>query len=137
MATQPPNPVGCGQILTQMGPLPTLGGDTNWNWGFPWTTGNVFVRNITRGPKDQTTTFSIMGSDSRTALGKGRITLVAGGTTERKVAAQHFAALDVVVVRFDGINTPTLSPPAVAAAATLMALAGGYMARRRLARNDG
>ena len=70
-----------------------------------------------------------MGSDSRNDQGVGRITLVAGATTERVPSGNHFAVVEIMRLDFTGSQTPTLSAPAIAAMVALMLLAGGYMAR--------
>jgi hypothetical protein len=102
--------------------------DSNWNWGFPWTTGTVTAQNKQPGGSS---TLTAMGSDSRDALGAGKITLVAGGTTRRKGAAQDFAALDVINMTFAPL-LPSMSRPGLVAGAVLMLLAVGYAYRRRL-----
>lgn len=129
---QQPSPPGCGVIGNQGAFLFSLPSSQNRDWGMPWTTGTVRVRNLP-GPvpaQDPATTFSIMGTDSRTALGRGQITLVAGATTERSPSGNHFAALEVVRLNFGSPSTPLLSGPAIIAMISLMVLAGGYMARR-------
>ncbi len=125
----PPLPAGCGVIVAQGAPAGSLPGSQNFDWGMPWTTGTVFVKNLPGGANDPATTFSVKGTDSRTALGVGQITMVAGATTERKPSGNHFAALEIVRMNFGPIATPALSTPAIVAMATLMLLAGGYLAR--------
>lgn len=132
---QEPSPPGCG-VITAQGPfLFNLPSSINRDWGMPWTTGTVQVRNLP-GPvptNDPSTTFTVMGTDSRTPLGIGQITLVAGATTERIPSGNHFGALEVVRLNFGAPATPLLSGPAIAAMVALMLLAGGYMARRHFA----
>jgi len=133
----PPLPVGCG-IITTSGPTTgggPVGTDTNYNWGFPWTTGTVSARNTgTNMGNAATTTLTAMGTDMRSPFGKGRMTLVAGGTTTRLAAAQHFAGLDIVTIRTQAPGAaPGLSPVGLGAAASLMMLAGGYLVHRRRA----
>jgi hypothetical protein len=72
-----------------------------------------------------------MGTDKRSALGKGRLTLVSGSTTERTPSGQHFSAIEVVNLYFNEDAAPLLSWPAAMTMMALLALAGGYMARRR------
>jgi hypothetical protein len=115
-------------LITAIGPMiPTPNpADTNRNWGFPWTTGNVFAQNIqTNQGAMGTTTISGAGSDMRTQAGAGTITLVAGGTTHRVGAVTDFAAFDIV--------TMTVPEPGAALALGLsLAVIGGlYRVRRR------
>lgn len=130
---QEPTPPGCGLIGAQGGQVATLPGSINRDWGMPLTTGTVRVRNLASGTADPATTFTVMGTDSRTALGRGQITLVSGATTERSPSGNHFAALEVVTMTFGSPSTPLLSTPAIMAMIALMLLAGGYMARRHFA----
>ncbi len=133
---EPPSPPGCG-IITNQGPqVNTLPGSKNYDWGMPWTTGTVQVQNLA-GPapsKDPATTFTLMGADNRTALGAGRITMVAGATTERSPTGNHFAAIEVLNLRFGSTDAVPLSSwPSFAVMIALLTLAGGYMARRHFA----
>ncbi len=124
----PPAPVGCG-VITSSGPVVgAMPADSNWNWGFPWTTGTVTVQNVQTGG---TSTLTGMGTDTRSLAGAGKITLVAGGATRRKGAAQDFAALDIVNMTFAPM-LPSMSRPGLVAGAVLMLLAVGYAYRRRL-----
>jgi hypothetical protein len=123
----PAEPFGCSQI-TASGPLTGTGaGDTNINWGMPWTTGTVTVH----WQGTRTETLTAMGSDSRNAAGAGNITLVAGGLSHRFVAAQHFAALDVVNLTIAPL-APTLSPTGIGVLGGLIVISAGYVLRRRL-----
>jgi len=115
-------------LITFIGPMiPTPNpADTNENWGFPWTTGRVQASNIqTNMGAMGTTVLSGTGSDNRTQLGAGTITLVAGGTTHRIGAGQDFAAFDIV--------TMTVPEPgaALALGLSLAAIGGLYRLRRR------
>jgi hypothetical protein len=134
----PPSPPGCGIITQQGAQTATLPGEFNFDWGMPWTTGTVQAKGLA-GPNpyaDPATTFTIMGSDSRTPLGRGQITLVAGQLTERRPSGNAFTAIDIVTMTFDSPETPLLSGPAIAAMVALMLLAGGYMARRHFATSE-
>ena len=111
----------------------------------PWTTGTVKVSNTgMNGTKPETTVLSAMGYDNRTALGAGKITLVAGGTTHRMTKAtagsaanpQNYSALDVVNLNIGQSAVPAMSPMGLATAAVLMMLAVGYAFRRRLVTNE-
>lgn len=132
---QPIAPPGCGVITAQGAQTLTLPGSMNQDWGMPWTTGTVKAV-VLAGPvptQDPATTFTVMGSDSRTPLGRGQITMVAGQVTERTPSGNSFAALDIVVMDFSSPQTPLMSGPAIAAMVSLMLLAGGYMARKHFA----
>jgi hypothetical protein len=132
----PPLPVGCG-LITTSGPQLGVGPpDSNLNYGFPWTTGQVTVTVTgTNMGNPVTTVLTAMGTDMRTPLGAGTITLVAGGYTHRFGIAtlnpQNFVAIDVVHMDLTK-DTPSLSPAGLAAGAVLMVLAVGYALRRRL-----
>ena len=69
-----------GSTPTPMGPLLRLDTLRTTNRGFSWTTGTVFVQQIADYGGDW---FSVMGSDVRTILGRGNLSLVAGGLTKR------------------------------------------------------
>ncbi|MDE0883929.1 MAG: hypothetical protein OSB70_00205 [Myxococcota bacterium] len=147
----PPSPIGCSQITTQ-GPqitfptIPTPGvgtimnfplslpGDSNINFGFPWTTGTVTAihTGITGMGAASSETLSAMGYDNRTGAGNGRIVMVSGGVSHRMLSGKNFTALDAVRLDFTS-PVPAMSAPAIGAVVTLMLLAGGYMARRTFA----
>ncbi len=132
---------GWGPPLTTGGPAmsPVLvPGDTNNNWGFPWTTGTVSVMNTEmQGTMSQTGTLVGQGTDERTAAGKGSIVMVAGGTSHRVMSTLDFEALEVVVLNFsDGTPTPSMGPAGLATVATLMALTAGYAIRGRFGRKN-
>ena len=136
---------GGAGLLTSTGPPLTTGmtamnavviaGDTNINWGFPWTTGTVSVMNTEmQGTVNQTGTLTAMGTDSRNAAGGGRITLVAGGTSNRVISGQDFEALEVLVLDFADIGAvPSMGPAGLATVGLLMALSAGYAIRGRFA----
>ena len=124
-----------GKILSSETPNPTImtGGTTNLNYGFPWTTGQVYVRNtgVNQG-MPATTTLSATGNDARGSDGQGVITMVAGGSSHRLNSAQHFSAIDVVKMTIgEAPPLPSASPAGLAAGAALMLLAVGYAVRRR------
>ncbi len=133
--------MGSGLITNTGPPATTMGfpmivpGDVNVNWGFPWTTGTVTVANTELlGTVPRSTTLTAMGSDGRTAAGKGTITMVAGGTAHRNLSGQDFAAMEVVVLNFDdGTPSPSMGPAGLATVALLMALTAGYAIRGRFA----
>jgi hypothetical protein len=76
------------------------------------------------------TTVTITGTDNRTPLGAGNITLVAGGIGNRITSGRTFVDFDRVKMRM-AYPTPSVSPAGVAAGAVLMVLAVGYALRRR------
>ena len=129
-STGPPLTTG----MTAMNPV-VIPGDTNINWGFPWTTGTVSVMNTEMsGTMNQTGTLTAMGSDSRNAAGGGRITLVAGGTSNRVVSGMDFEALEILVLDFADIGAvPSMGPAGLATVGLLMALSAGYAIRGRFA----
>jgi hypothetical protein len=120
--------MGSTGFITTSGPVVgAIPADKNFNWGFPFTTGSVFVQNIQLNQgQPGTTTLSVMGTDSRTAAGVGNITLVAGSTTHRKLANQDFAGLDVAVLNFLPEPGATLM-----LGASLAAIGALYRLRRR------
>jgi hypothetical protein len=128
----PALPVGCGQV-TWSGPvIGTIPTDTNVNFAFPFTTGTVTVMNVqTNNGQPGTSTLTAMGTDSRTALGAGKITLVAGHHTHRVNANMDFAGMEVVNMTFKA-PLPSMSTPGLVAGALLILLAVGYASRRRL-----
>jgi hypothetical protein len=115
-------------FITTSGPtVAAIPADKNYNWGFPFTTGTVFVQNVqTNQGQAGTTTISEMGSDSRTLAGVGNITLVAGSTVHRALANQDFAGLDIVVMNFLPEPGATLM-----LGASLAAIGALYRLRRR------
>ncbi len=134
---------GAGLITSTGPPLMTTGGgtavmpgDTNLNYGMPWTTGAVSVMNVELGPgsSPQTNTITANGAGHRTGAGKGSITLVAGGTSNRVVSGLDFANIELITLNFsDGTPTPSMGPAGLATVALLMALSAGYAIRRRFA----
>lgn len=130
---QVPNPVGCGQITNQGAQVNTLPGSINYDWGMPWTTGTVNVNNLAGAvpSQDPATNLTVMGADNRNAHGQGRITLVAGATTERAPTGNHFSAIEVLNLQFRSTSpVPLTSWPSFAVLLGLLTLAGGYMAHR-------
>jgi hypothetical protein len=118
-----------GGMITQPGVQVGTGSPTgNFYHGFPWTTGNVYVK-VTIGVTG-TTTFSKTGSDARTPEGAGNITLQAGGLFQRIVQGRTMAYSAWVKMRMVE-PTPSMTPVGVAAGALLMVLAVGYALRRR------
>ncbi|MBW2294681.1 MAG: hypothetical protein JRG94_20575 [Deltaproteobacteria bacterium] len=122
-------------LITASGPVVgSAPGDTNNNWGFPWTTGAVSVRakELSPGSGPGTHTLTGQGADSRTVQGKGKITLVAGGTANRVLSGADFQALEVLTLNFKAPPaTPSMGPAGLSTVALLMALSAGYAIRRR------
>jgi len=139
LVTQP-GPQCCGGTGTPFSPyyLPAVtttpmgfqAGAASTHTGFPFTTGTVFVQLTTGSAGD--TFFTVMGSDMRTALGAGNITLVAGGLSllRRPEYSTGYASYGRVRMTLSA-PTPTLSPAGFAAATVLVLLAAGYALRRR------
>ncbi len=128
----PATPIGCSQVVSSGPATGTGAGDTNVNWGMPWTTGTVTVfKTGTALGQPRTETLTAMGSDSRNAAGAGNITLVAGGVSHRIVVNQNFAALDVVTMTISPY-APTLSPTGISLLGGLIVISAGYVLRRRL-----
>jgi len=100
--------------------------------GFAFTTGTVVVQQHTSSGPD---TFTLMGSDMRTALGAGNITLVAGGLARRNsmLSAYRYPMFGRIRMSF-APPIPSLSPAGFAAAGALMLLAVAYALRRRWTR---
>jgi len=114
---------GCGPLL-----VPAAVSSTQW--GFPATTGTVLAQQTTGTAGDDF--FTVMGSDMRTLLGAGNISLVAGGLTRRNAPfwPTSYAVFQKVWMTL-AAPTPSLSPAGIAAAAALVLLAAAYALRRR------
>ncbi len=105
---------------------------TDTHTGFPFTTGTVIAQQSTGSAGAEF--FTVMGSDMRTALGAGNITLVAGGLSIRRGAGLPSVTSSASYGRVQmtlSVPTPSLSPSGVAAAAVLFLLAVGYAQRAR------
>src|SRR5262249_61095312 len=99
--------------------------------GFPFTTGTIFAQQTTGTHGDDL--FTQMGSDLRTPLGAGNISLVSGGLSLRHTVAGAHAQASFGRVRMTLARPiPSLSPAGFAAAAALVLLAAGYAIRRRV-----
>jgi len=101
--------------------------------GFPFTTGTAIAQQTTGSAGAEF--FTVMGSDMRTALGAGNITLVAGGPSFRHGVGfppvTSWASYGRVRMTFSA-PAPSLSPAGLAVATALVVLASGYALRRRL-----
>ena len=113
-----------------VGPMGTPVGQATTRYGFPNTTGTVLIQNTSYS----WTFFTLMGSDARTALGAGNISLVAGGVNFRNTLAGQAPYMSFQKVSLTlGAPIPSLSPAGAAAAAALILLAVGYALHRRSA----
>jgi hypothetical protein len=113
-----------------IGPMGTLAAQVTTQHGFANTTGTVIVQQ-TEGTGGQDF-FTVMGSDARTPLGAGNLSLVAGALSFRNTLAwqtPHASFQKISLTLAPPI--PSLSPAGAAAAAALMLLAVGYVLRRR------
>jgi hypothetical protein len=132
----PGGPITTGAVVSAYGMITVPGVQVNTgvnttiiNRGFSWTTGQVYVKGTTGGPVTSTTA-TVTGSDQRTPLGAGNITLVAGGIGNRVSSGQTFMDFDRVKMKLSH-PAPSMSPAGVAVGAVLMVLAVGYALRRR------
>jgi len=135
LQARPGGPITTGAVFSAGGMISVPGVQVgtgastgNFYHGFPWTTGNVYIK-VTVGVTG-TTTFSKTGSDARTPGGAGNITLQAGGLLHRLVQGRTMAYSAWVKMRIVE-PTPSMTPVGVAAGALLMVLVVGYALRRR------
>lgn len=128
----PSSPPGVISYLMKSGqPASQFTAQSTSNTGFPATTGQVIAQQSTgTGGRDFHT---LTGSDSRTKLGAGNITLVSGGLSKRNTLAGNtsYATWGRLKLTFFK-DVPSMSPAGFAAAGALMLLAVGYALRRRL-----
>lgn len=112
-------------------PMGLQAGQFTTHTGFPATTGTVIAQQfLGTGGRDF---FTVMGSDLRSPLGAGNLSLVAGGISRRNslAGASRYASFDRIQMTL-GPPVPSLSPAAAGAAAVLVLLAAGYALRRRI-----
>ena len=143
----PPGPITSGAVCAS-GPCAANGGlvvtlgvpagtgtaSTNFNTGFPWTTGMVSAIVLTKLPTTNST-LTGTGSDTRTALGLGNITLVAGGMSGRKPSNTSFGSIDTITMNIaPRDNLPSMTPMGLATLATAIVLGAGYASRKRRSR---
>jgi hypothetical protein len=118
---------------TAMGPTLFLPGTPTSNTGFPATTGTVIAQQTTGTAGDSF--FTVMGSDLRSPLGAGNISLVSGGLSVRRTVGSHTRSASFGRIWMTlAPPVPTLSPAGAAAAGALLLLAAGYARRRRIGR---
>ena len=117
------------QIAT--GPMGTKVGQFTTQYGFANTTGTVIAQQTTGS--DGQDFFTVMGSDTRTPLGAGNISVVAGGLLSQntRAGAETAASFQKLTLTL-APPIPSLSPAGLAAAAALVLLAAGYALRRKL-----
>ncbi len=104
---------------------------TTTNTGFPFTTGRVFAQQNTNTGAGFDY-FTATGSDNRTVMGVGDITLVAGGLSIRQSIGGLLStgSMETASMQLAEL-VPTMSKTGFAAAAALMVIAVGYAFRRR------
>jgi hypothetical protein len=106
-------------------------GQFTTHYGFAHTTGTAIAQQFigTAGVGDF---FTLMGSDARTALGAGNLSVVAGGLSFRTslLGTRPWATFHKVRLVL-GAPIPSLSPASAGAAAALVLVAAGYALRRR------
>jgi hypothetical protein len=105
-------------------------GERETSYGFAHTTGSVIVQQtVASGGSDF---FTLMGSDARTALGAGNISLVAGGLVASTAIGGTEVRAGFHRVRLTlSAPAPSLGPTGLAAAASLMLLGAGRALARR------
>jgi hypothetical protein len=125
-------PCGTNGVVLTPGVTTQLSGgnSSNINFGFPWTTGMI-TGIATEDLPVQPSTFTSTGSDNRTVLGAGNITLVAGGLSHRFPADSVFIMLDKITMTISPRNLPSMSPTGIAALVTVLIAGAGYAVRRR------
>ncbi len=127
-----------GCILSSTPVAGTGPGTNNDNMGFPWTTGMI-TGQATLGPATPDSNYVATGSDMRTSMGSGSLTLVASAVVQRSVGTT-FVSMDSIKMTLApesvAASAPALAPVGIAAFTALMALAGGYGLSRRNRRDS-
>ncbi|MCH2184180.1 MAG: hypothetical protein MK108_19450 [Mariniblastus sp.] len=126
-----------GCILSSTPVAGTGPGGGSTNYGFPWTTGKISAT-ATLGPATPNTTLVQTGTDMRTSMGSGRLTLVGSSVSQRFVGV-NYVSIDTITMTLAPVAAaaaaPALAPVGIASFTALMALAGGYGLSRRNRRN--
>lgn len=124
--------ISSGGIITQPGNVTsTVPGFLRTTTGFPFTTGMVVVKVPKNPPTTPDSTFSATGYDTRTALGSGRIQMVAGALGNSSINGE-FGTMMTITMRLVGVGVvPSMSRIGAATLATLL-VAAAFLARRRL-----
>jgi hypothetical protein len=112
--------VGPQKLITSVAfPAGSFPSGTNFNFGFPLTTGRVIARNY----GTRTTTLTAQGSDARTAMGAGNLSLVAGGIAiARLVGAADQPTPEIMTMRI-ALPEPGTTLQLVAGVAALLGVA--------------
>ena len=117
-----------------MVPGVVTGGGTSTSNGqtvFPFTTGMITVM-VTDDLPTTTGTFTGTGSDNRTPLGAGNLTLVGGGLVHGFTRGDTLPEWSIVMMNISPRNLPSISPPGLAALGALLVVGAGYVLRRRI-----
>lgn len=123
---------GNGTIYPKGTTISVVPGFTRMSTGFPFTTGMIVITVPQNPPTTPDSAFTGTGSDTRSALGEGNITMVAGalGTTSLTGAFATLETISIHLTRTE-IGVPALSH--VGMAALVMVLAGAvFVTRRRI-----
>lgn len=121
-----------GVILVGGPQVGTFGSPTtNLNFGFPWTTGMILASG-SNGGGATATVWSLTGTDTRTGIGSGMVTLVSGGVSQRLGTGLTFISADLVTMSFQAPGTVPAMTPTIAAGAALLMLGAGFAFRKRL-----
>jgi hypothetical protein len=135
---------GLGSITNVFGPTNTTTPKSGLpnaatSFGGPWTTGRLKVSVTNAIPPNPLEVFTLTGSDARNASGVGTISLVTGAMANREVTGPNANRgwLNLCVGAPTGIDCPQFTVPTMrthglVALMGLLALAGGYILRRRL-----
>jgi hypothetical protein len=115
-----------GRITMGTGYLGPRPGTTVMNYGFPFTTGRVLVRETgTQLGIPQAVTLSAVGGDTVTSMGARNLSLVAGALAASKLGAPSVGIAQVA------LPEPDAAPQRVAAVIALLAIAAWRARRRR------
>jgi hypothetical protein len=127
-----------GCILSSTPVAGTGDGAGSTNYGFPWTTGMI-TGQATLGPLTPDSNYVATGTDMRTSMGSGSLTLVASAIAHRFVGV-NYVSMDSIKMTLApesvAASAPALAPVGIAAFTALMALAGGYGLSRRNRRDS-
>jgi hypothetical protein len=104
----------------------------NVNIGFPWTTGMVSGTVSDNGQPGVTTSHMFTGTDTRSAGGNGKLTLVAGGVSRRTGVGNTFISADTITMQMLAPGTVPAMMPRVVAGAALLMIGAGFLLRKRL-----
>jgi hypothetical protein len=128
-----PCALATGGVVIQPGVITGMGAtSTPEQTVFPFTTGMVTVLATDNSPTG-TGLFTSTGSDNRTALGAGNLTLIAGGLLQQDTQSGQDTGNEFAIVRmeFRPQNLPSFSPGSLAALGALLMVGAGYAFRKR------